>query len=55
MSQELHYLSIADAARLVASRELSPVDLTQAYLRRIEEVDGQLSSFITVTEEMGLC
>jgi aspartyl-tRNA(Asn)/glutamyl-tRNA(Gln) amidotransferase subunit A len=54
MSQELHYLSIADAARLVASRELSPVDLTQAYLRRIEEVDGQLSSFITVTEEMAM-
>ena len=33
---------------LLDSRELSPVELTELYLRRIEALDGQLNSFITV-------
>ena len=37
-STELHYLTIADAARLIKQRRLSPVELTQAYLDRIEAV-----------------
>ena len=33
---------------LLDSRELSPVELTEVYLRRIEALDGQLNSFLTV-------
>ena len=51
---ELHYLTIAEAAPLIASGELSPVELTRAYLARIEAVDGQLDSYVTITSELAL-
>ena len=48
---ELAFLTIAEASRLIAKRELSPVELTEACLRRIETLDSQLDSFVTVTAE----
>jgi aspartyl-tRNA(Asn)/glutamyl-tRNA(Gln) amidotransferase subunit A len=48
---ELAFLTIAEASRLIAKRELSPVELTEGCLRRIETLDGQLDSFVTVTAE----
>ncbi len=54
MSHELHYLSIAEASRLIATKELSPVELTRAYLERIEALDPTLHAFITVTAELAM-
>jgi aspartyl-tRNA(Asn)/glutamyl-tRNA(Gln) amidotransferase subunit A len=51
---DLTRLSIADASRRIAARELSPVELTQAYLRRIESIDPRVNAFITVTAERAL-
>ena len=48
---ELAFLTVAEASRLIAKRELSPVELTEACLRRIETLDSQLDSFVTVTAE----
>lgn len=48
---ELAFLTIAEASRLIAGRELSPVELTEACLRRIETLDSQLDSFVTVTAD----
>ena len=48
---DLHYLSAADAGREIAARRLSPVELTQAYLDRIEAVDPKINSYITVTAD----
>ena len=48
---ELAFLTVAEASRLIAKRELSPVELTEACLRRIETLDSQIDSFITVTAE----
>ena len=45
---ELCWLSIAEAAPLIESGALSPVELTRAHLERIERVDPSLNSFITV-------
>lgn len=42
-------LSLAGAARLIAAKRLSPVELTEACLARIEALDGLLDSFVTVT------
>ncbi|MBS0641228.1 MAG: amidase, partial [Proteobacteria bacterium] len=53
-STELHYLTIAEAARLIETRRISPVDLVQAYLDRIDAVDGQLNAYLTVTAEQAL-
>lgn len=45
--EELAYLSIKEAARLLARKEISPVELTKACLERIERFDPQINSFIT--------
>jgi len=42
------FLTIAEAARLIERRELSPVELTESLLQRIEKLDGRLNSFIRV-------
>ena len=48
MATDLHWLSIAEAARLIERRELSPVDLVDDCLNRVEALDGQLSAFINL-------
>jgi aspartyl-tRNA(Asn)/glutamyl-tRNA(Gln) amidotransferase subunit A len=52
MTPELHDLSIAELSGLLAARTLSPVDLVEALIRRIEDFDGQLRAFITPTFEL---
>ena len=42
------YLTIAEAARLIEKKELSPVELTESRLARIDKLDGRLHSFIRV-------
>jgi len=42
------YLTVAEAARLIERKELSPVELTESRLQRIERLDGRLNSFIRV-------
>jgi len=51
---ELHFLTVAQAARLIARRELSPVELTNACLARIDALDPQLDAFVTVTRDVAL-
>jgi len=43
--------TIAAASRLIEARELSPVELVDGLLQRIESIDPVLNSFITVTAE----
>ncbi len=45
---EIPFLSASVLARLIESREVSPVEATEAYLDRIKAVDGQLNSYIAV-------
>ncbi|MGZ8260102.1 MAG: amidase [Caldimonas sp.] len=54
MIDDVHYLSIAELARLLAARKLSPVELAEAMLRRIERVDPELKSYALVTPELAL-
>lgn len=44
-------LTIAEAGRQIAARQLSPVELTQAHLARIRALDPILNAFVLVTEE----
>ena len=48
---ELHGLTIADAARLIEHRRLSPVELTDALIARVEALDPQLNAFLLLTPE----
>jgi aspartyl-tRNA(Asn)/glutamyl-tRNA(Gln) amidotransferase subunit A len=44
-------LAVAAVARLLRDRQLSPVELTDAYLERIERLDPSLNSYIRVMPE----
>lgn len=48
-SDDLCDQPISQLADLIARRELSPVDLTNAYLDRIERANASLNAFLTVT------
>ena len=48
---EIPFLSVAELGRLIRSREVSPVEATEAYLERIDRIDGQVNSYITVCHE----
>lgn len=50
----LHFKSIAEIAGLIERREISPVELTQATLERVEALDSQLHAFVTVDADAAL-
>jgi aspartyl-tRNA(Asn)/glutamyl-tRNA(Gln) amidotransferase subunit A len=51
---DLTHLTIAEAADLLARREIAAVELTEAHLRRIDAHDARLNSFITITSDHAL-
>lgn len=53
-STNLHYLGLIETGKLVQSRKLSPVEVTQAALDRIARLDGALKSYSTVVGEAAL-
>ena len=50
-SNELPFLTATELANMLKAGEVSPVDATEAYLSRIQQVDPSLNSYITVTAE----
>src|SRR5436309_14590915 len=48
LSSDLCYLSISEAAALIRLRQVSPVELVEAHLQRIECLDHRLNSYVTV-------
>src|SRR5713101_4556849 len=48
---ELAFASIEQAVALLRRRKISPVELTEMMLRRIERLNPQLNAYITVTAE----
>ena len=51
---DLAFASATEQARLIRNKELSPVELTETYLERIEKFDDEINSFVTVTPELAL-
>jgi aspartyl-tRNA(Asn)/glutamyl-tRNA(Gln) amidotransferase subunit A len=49
--QDLAFASIAELAPRLAAREISPVEVTEAALARLEQLEPRLNAFITVTAE----
>ena len=50
--EDLHELTLAEAARLISTRKLSPVEYTASLLARIEALEPQLNAFITRTPDV---
>ena len=53
-SADLTALSIGEAGRRIAAGALSSVDLTRAYLERIEGLNPRINAYITVTAQTAL-
>ncbi len=51
-SEELAYASATDLLRLIAAKQVSPVELTELFLDRIERLDGRLHSFLLLTPDL---
>ncbi|MGD9805285.1 MAG: amidase [Hyphomicrobiaceae bacterium] len=51
---ELHDLTLAGAARLIAARKLSPVEYTAALIARTDALEPQLNAFITRTNDIAM-
>jgi aspartyl-tRNA(Asn)/glutamyl-tRNA(Gln) amidotransferase subunit A len=49
-----YFLSVADAASLIAAKRISPVELTRAYLDRIERLNGALHAYVRVLHDEAL-
>src|SRR5215472_3939480 len=53
-TEDLAALTLKRASELIRNRASSPVDLTEACLKRIERYNSALNAFITVTSEQAL-
>src|SRR5215472_7549411 len=51
-SDELRSFDVAELAQKFRTRELSPVEVTEAYLARIEQTEDRLHAYITVTADL---
>lgn len=51
---ELAYLSIAELAQKIQTKQISPVEVTQAMLDRVEELEPKLNAFNTVFTDEAL-
>ena len=52
--ESLAFATIEELAALLAKRKVSPVELTELFLRRIERQNPALNAFLTVTAEHAL-
>ena len=50
----MHDMTLAEIARGLADKKFSSEELTRSLLARIAQVDPQINSFITVTEELAI-
>ena len=51
---ELHWATMADLGRMVATKQVSPVEVVRTYLERISGLDPTVRAFITVSADAAL-
>jgi aspartyl-tRNA(Asn)/glutamyl-tRNA(Gln) amidotransferase subunit A len=54
MDRDLLFKTIPEVAKLIKSKKVSPVEVTQNYLKAIEKDSPKLKAFVTVTTELAL-
>jgi len=54
LSDPIHYRSLCSAADVIRDGQISPAELTEKLLSRIDAVDGQLMSYATVMAEQAM-
>ncbi len=51
---DLAFTPALELARLISHREVSPLELVEIYLKRIQQLNPQLGSYFTVTAELAI-
>ncbi len=51
---DLPFLSASELSALIRNKEVSPVEVTETYLKRIDELDFKFNSFLVVLREQAL-
>ena len=54
MSDDLCFSSVYDLARMIRKKEVSPVEVAEAHLRRIEALNPEIFAYQTVTAEAAM-
>ena len=51
MSQEVCWMSAAELARKIREKKVSPVEVVESILDRIETINPKLNAYVTVTAD----
>ncbi|MGG1663348.1 amidase [Brevibacillus sp. NRS-1366] len=51
MDKDYGQISVSELASMIESKEISPVEVTESILSRIEKTDARINSYITVTSK----
>ena len=54
IDNQLAYSSASDLIKLIAAKQVSPVELTELYYQRIDSLDPQLNSFLLLTRDQAI-
>lgn len=54
MANNLVFMSIRDLGGLIGTRQVSPTELTELFLRRLEDLGSNYNAVVTVTHERAL-
>jgi Asp-tRNA(Asn)/Glu-tRNA(Gln) amidotransferase A subunit family amidase len=54
VNEKTLYKSVAELSRMIRAKQISPVELTSAYLKRAQGLDPQLFAVVTFTEELAI-
>ena len=51
VDENLAFTPASELAELIANKQVSPVEIAQLYFDRIERLDSQLNSYLTLTQD----
>lgn len=54
MDTDLAFVSASELVDMIAKKEVSPVELTELYLHRIDRLDSHLNSFLLLTRDQAM-
>ena len=54
IDENLAFAPASELRKLTAGKEVSPVELTEMYLRRIDRIDSRLDSYLTVAHDQAM-
>ncbi len=54
LGEDVYFLPVTELAQRIRARAISPVELTEGYLARIEKYNARFNAFVTVTRDLAL-